>query len=61
MKNAYECKEEFTADGKCLSRDRRIGPIVAWAIVVIVALLLGQALDASTLLEKSHALISLFF
>ena len=45
MKNAYECKEQFGADGRRLKRERAVGPIVPWCIVVLVAILLGQALD----------------
>ena len=44
MKNAYECKEQFSPDGKCLKRERIIGPIVPWMIVAILALLLGKAI-----------------
>jgi hypothetical protein len=44
MQNAYECKEEFGKDGKCLKRERAIGPIVPWSIVALVALLAGKAL-----------------
>ena len=39
MKNAYECKEEFSRNGKCLKRERAIGPIVA-----LTAFLTGKAL-----------------
>ena len=60
MKNAYECNEQFSRDGKCLNRERRIGPIVPWAIVVILALLLGKALDAPALLEYAHPFVNLF-
>jgi hypothetical protein len=44
MKNAYECKEEFSRNGKCLKRERAIGPIVVWAIVALTAFLTGKAL-----------------
>jgi hypothetical protein len=43
MKNAYEVREEFSRDGKCLKRERNLGPIVAWAIVALVALISGRA------------------
>lgn len=45
MKNAYECKEKFSRDGKCLERERAIGPIVVWAIVILVAMATGQLLN----------------
>jgi hypothetical protein len=45
VKNAYELKEFFNRDGKCLRRERAIGPIVVWAIVVLVALATGQLLN----------------
>jgi len=45
MKNAFEFKEEFSRDGKCLKRERAIGPIVVWAIVVLVAMATGQLLN----------------
>jgi hypothetical protein len=45
MKNAYEYKEILDLDGKCLRRERAIGGIVVWAIVAILALLLGKPLD----------------
>jgi hypothetical protein len=44
MRNAYECKEEFSAGGKCIRRERSIGPIVPWMIVALVALLTRQAI-----------------
>jgi hypothetical protein len=44
MQNAYECKEEYSADGnRLVRRERSIGPGVPWAIVFIVALVLGRA------------------
>ena len=45
MKNAYECKERFNREGKCLSRERTVGPIVVWAIVVLIAMATGQLLN----------------
>lgn len=45
MKNAYECKEEYGRDGRCIRRERAIGPIVPWSVVVLVALLMGKAFD----------------
>lgn len=44
MRNAYECKEEYGRDGKCVRRERAIGAIVPWSIVAVLALLLGKAL-----------------
>jgi hypothetical protein len=46
MRNAYECKEEFACDGKCLKRERRIGPVVAWMIVALAALILGKQIPS---------------
>ena len=44
MQNAYEYKEEYSADGKRLvRRERSVGPSVPWAIVLILALALGRA------------------
>jgi hypothetical protein len=44
VKNAYECKVEYSRDGKRLTkRERSIGPIVPWSIVALVALLMGRA------------------
>ncbi|HEY1183095.1 MAG TPA: hypothetical protein VGE89_02855 [Bryobacteraceae bacterium] len=48
VKNAYECREEYGRDGKCLKRERAIGPIVAWMIVALVALIAGKALGLPT-------------
>jgi hypothetical protein len=42
MKNAYEVKEQFGKDGKCLRRERAIGPIVVWAVVALAGLASGQ-------------------
>jgi hypothetical protein len=44
VRNAYECKEEFGRDGKCVSRQRAIGPVVVWGLVTIVSLAMGRAL-----------------
>jgi len=44
MKNAYECREEFTPDGKRLvKRERAIGGIVVWGFVAVIAMLSGYA------------------
>lgn len=45
MKNAYEYKEQFSRDGKLLRRERAIGPIVVWAVVVVIAMATGQLLN----------------
>lgn len=45
MKNAYECREQFSREGKYLRRERAIGPIVVWAIVVLIAMATGQLLN----------------
>jgi len=45
MKNAYEFREHFNGDGKCISRERAIGPIVIWAIIAIVAMATGHPLN----------------
>jgi hypothetical protein len=42
VKNAYEWKEHYGKDGKCISRERAVGPIVPWSIVVLAGMLLGQ-------------------
>ena len=40
--NAWECKEEFSPDGKRrIRRERSIGGIVVWGVVAIVLGLLG--------------------
>jgi hypothetical protein len=44
MRNAYEIRETYSTAGKRLSRERVIGPIVPWAIVVLVALLSGRGI-----------------
>jgi len=47
VKNAYEFKEEYGRDGKCLKRERAIGAIVIWGVVALVALATGKVLDLS--------------
>lgn len=47
MKNAYECKEQFSKDGKCIKRERAIGPIVVWAIVVLIGMVTGLNIPAA--------------
>jgi hypothetical protein len=43
--HAYECKEQFTPDGKKLvSRERKCGPSLVSGAVTIVALLVGLIL-----------------
>lgn len=42
VKNAYEVREQYGKDGKCIKRERIIGPIVVWAIVVLIAMAAGQ-------------------
>lgn len=45
MGNAYELKEEWTADGKkLLRRELTLGPITVWGLIAIVAILKGQTL-----------------
>ena len=44
MDNAYECEEEFGRGGRVVKRVRRIGGIVPWTIVGIVALIFGREL-----------------
>jgi hypothetical protein len=41
MKNAYECKEQYTREGKCIKREWAIGPIVPWSIVALVGIIAG--------------------
>jgi len=43
MQKAYERREEYTCDGKCIRREWSIGAIVPWAIVALVALFMGNA------------------
>lgn len=50
MKNAYECKETYTRDGKCVTRERTVGPVVIVAVVLILAMLTGQRLEAFSVL-----------
>ncbi|HME59184.1 MAG TPA: hypothetical protein VKF63_12655 [Terracidiphilus sp.] len=45
MKNAYEVKEYYNRDGRCLRRERAIGPIVIWALVALAAIIAGQSLN----------------
>jgi len=42
MRNAYEIRETYSREGKCLRRERAIGPIVPWAIVALATLLTGK-------------------
>ena len=44
MRNAYERREEYNPEGKCLKREWAIGPIAVWGIVTLVALFKGHAL-----------------
>jgi len=44
MHKAYERKEEFSSDGKCLRREWSVGAIVPWALVVLVAILRDVAM-----------------
>jgi hypothetical protein len=43
-RNAFERKEEYGRDGKCIKREWAVGPIVPWAIVALTALALGKGL-----------------
>jgi len=44
MRNAYEIRETYSRERKCLRRERAIGPIVPWAIVALATLLTGKGL-----------------
>jgi len=44
MRNAYEIRETYSKEGKRLTRERSIGPIVPWAIVALATLLSGRAI-----------------
>jgi hypothetical protein len=44
MQKAYECKVEYSRDGKCLRREWSVGAIVPWALVALVAIWSGHAL-----------------
>ena len=48
MKNAYEMKEYYSKDGKCLRRERAIGPIVIWAVVALAAIIAGRTPNVPT-------------
>ena len=43
MRNAYECREHYNKDGKCIKRERTIGGIVVFAFVVVVAIISGYS------------------
>jgi hypothetical protein len=42
MNNAYECKETFSREGKCLKRERTVGAIVPWSLVTLAGLVMGH-------------------
>jgi len=44
MQKAYEWKEEFNREGKCLRREWSVGAIVPWSVVSLVALIKHQAI-----------------
>lgn len=44
MKNAYECREEFNERGRCIKRERCIGPIIPWSIIAFLALSSGRSI-----------------
>ena len=41
MRNAYESREEFDSRGRCLKRERMIGPSVPRMIIILVVAGLG--------------------
>jgi hypothetical protein len=41
VKSAYECKVEYSRDGKCLKKEWSVGAIVPWALVAIAGLIWG--------------------
>ena len=42
MRNAYEIREEFDSRGRCLKRERTIGPGVPWMVVALAAMCAGK-------------------
>jgi hypothetical protein len=49
MGNAYQCREEYSSDGKRLvKRERTVGSVVIWGIVALAAILTGYAFIPST-------------
>ena len=44
MEKAYECREVFSPNGKCLMRERSIGAVVPWGVVAVVSVIAGKAL-----------------
>lgn len=46
MHKAYECKEEFSPDGKRLvRRERSVGGVVVFAVIVLVEVWRGQVVS----------------
>ena len=46
MHKAYECKEEFSPDGKRLvRRERSVGGVVVFAIIALVEVWRGQVVS----------------
>jgi hypothetical protein len=43
MNNAYEVREHYSKEGHCIKRERTIGAIVPWAVVIGIALATGKA------------------
>jgi hypothetical protein len=44
MQKAFERREVYSPEGKCLWREWSVGPIVPWAIVVLAAEFAGKGL-----------------
>ena len=43
FKNAYESRDEYSLDGKRLiSRDRKVGAIVVWGLVLVLIAILDS-------------------
>jgi len=47
MSNAWQYKAEFDPKGKCRKKEISIGSIVVWAVVIIIAIVLGAKLPVS--------------
>lgn len=48
VKNAYECREHYAPNGRCIKREKTFGPIVVWGVVVIALLAAGRQIPPSS-------------
>jgi hypothetical protein len=44
VNKAYECKVEYSRDGKCIRRERSVGAVVPGSIVALIGLWTGTTL-----------------